>query len=90
MVLAHKFMVIGDYPCVSLPSAIAPALPYYRPSLDICSRLRRKAAARATAFHKRFFAFGETALAPLPALDGMQLAHDPSGTAQSFPKLRRP
>jgi hypothetical protein len=24
--------------CKSEPSAIAPALPYYRPSMDICSR----------------------------------------------------
>jgi hypothetical protein len=30
-----------------------------------------KAAARATAFQKRFFACGETALSSLPALDGM-------------------
>jgi hypothetical protein len=31
-------------------------------------RLRRKPAARATAFHEHFFAFGKTVLAPLPAL----------------------
>jgi hypothetical protein len=30
---------------------------------------------RATAFHKRFFAYGETALAPLPALKTSQCAN---------------
>jgi hypothetical protein len=31
----------------------------------------RKAAARATAFRERFFGFAETALSPLPALNGI-------------------
>jgi len=40
-------------------------------------RLRRKPAARATAFNARFFACGKTAPVSLPALDGIQAL--PSG-----------
>jgi hypothetical protein len=47
-------------------------------------RLRRKPAARATVFGQRFFACGKTAPPSPPALDGIQSAHAPSGTAHAL------
>jgi hypothetical protein len=47
-------------------------------------RLWRKPAARATALKQHFFACGKTVLLSLPALDGMQSAHAPSGAAHAL------